>query len=117
MAAEFEVINGELKVIFWYQAETQRVQDTALDAAHYLYDAHKWARELHLDQVGAPVPFDDLTNSQNLRILDVAVKRYLLKCAESFYVTDAEETARETAEGELDDRYLPNEVAAVEMDR
>ena len=68
MAGSFEVHgDGTITVAFSYTALTDKVQTTADAAAHALYNA---GRYVPVDDNGAAIPWDDLTNQQKLDMLD-----------------------------------------------
>lgn len=75
MAGTF-VINGDgtITVAFSYTALAEIVQATADAAAHWLYDADRYVL---LGSYGIPVPWEELTNSDKLDMLDKFVLELL----------------------------------------
>jgi hypothetical protein len=88
MTAEFETVNGKLKVTFWYQADLAKTQAILEDATEYLWN-HGYATGDF---------YNDLTNQEKLDIVDKHVKRVILDLANSFKSTEAQRIAREIEE-------------------
>ena len=91
MSAEFEVINGELKITFEYQAETTKVQAIIEDAAEYLL-SHGYG---YYGADDKPVLFEDLTNQEKLDLVNLHVRQVIINLANSWKSTEAQRIARE----------------------
>ena len=87
--------DGTSTLIFAYTVDTQRILDTAEDAARYLHASGYGDQE---------IAFDDLTAKQRLEILDKYVKQVLIDAARTYHVNAAVETARIAALA--DDKYV-----------
>jgi hypothetical protein len=89
MPATFTLSGPNLTITFAYTGPTQVITDVANDAAHFLFN----------NQVDRPATsFDSLNNTQKLAILDEYVKGVLIDISRRYYVQDAVETARVTAQ-------------------
>ena len=98
--------DGTITIKYEYTAETQKVQDTIVNAAAYEYlvgdDRIPWIMD-----GDERVPYDQLSNQQKLDITFHRIKFLLLDEAKTGYINAAVESARETAESEADDIHLP----------
>jgi len=92
MTANFEVVNGKLKVVFWYQADLAKTQAILEDAAEYLWNSVYG----EYDEEGNLLPFADLSNQEKLNLVDRHVRQVIIDLANSFKSTEAQRIARET---------------------
>lgn len=90
MTANFEVINGKLRVVFWYQADLDKTQAISEDAAEYLWNTTYG----QYDENNELLPFDDLTNQEKLDLVDLHVKQVILDLSNTFKSMEAQEVAR-----------------------
>ena len=93
MVGTFTTNNPNTTVAFSFTASTQKVLDTASDAAAYL------ASKQGLDISG-------YTNQQKLNLIDSHIKQVLLDLAKTHHITNASETARTVAITETETKYL-----------
>jgi hypothetical protein len=85
-----------------YTASILRINTTLEQAAKNLY-----AQGVGLVLAdGERVPFESLTNAQKLKIIDVAVKRYLMDVAKSQVVNDAISAAVATSQTTVNDEII-----------
>lgn len=101
MAGSFQISGSNIIVTFTYQAAAQKVQDTIGDAGEYL-----WKQGVRAPSTPAVSTYDELTNQQKLDIVDFHIRQDILNKAKALYVTQAMDMASETAETEVQDRYL-----------
>ena len=87
-------VQGERTFTFTKSAPSQKMLDTGEKAGRYLFSVGYGDH----GTPEAPKTFDDLTNAQKLRILDVYIGQVLRDAAHTFHVNDAVETARAAAE-------------------
>lgn len=96
--------DGTLTIGFAYTADSQKVQDLGVDAAHMVYNTHQELVPVDIDD--NPLPFDSLTNQQQLNLLDWAVKMALLQLAKEFYIRQATDAANVQATSDAEARYI-----------
>lgn len=103
MTATF-IVNGDgtTTVQFEYTAANQRVLDTAGDAAHLLFDQHRFVQP----DPDNPLTFDELTNQQKLNLLDAYVLKSILSIAKQYYVEYSIAVARDDAVTDTETRYI-----------
>ena len=94
MAAIFTVQGTDLKVTFTYIAPLAKMQEVALDAAHYLWE-HGYGDKGTEEE---PILFDDLTNQEKLDLLDTHVRRVIIDIAKDYHVNAEQILAREAAQ-------------------
>ena len=95
--------NGTSTFTFNVTAERAKIEDTADEAARYIYPI-RWQLFTDGDDP-QPILYDDLTNAQKLAVLNKELKSHLKVLARSGYVTDAGDAARETAQTEADTKF------------
>ena len=91
MTANFEVIDGKLRVAFWYQGDTDKVQAILEDAAEYLWE-HGFGDHGTEEE---PLLFEDLTNQEKLDFVDLHVRRVIINLANSWKSAEAQRIVRE----------------------
>lgn len=93
MASSFEVINGKLKITFWYQADTAKVQAIVEAASSLLYTDRGF--ENQYDGDGELIPWETLTNNQQLAVVDRYVREVIINTANEKNTSDAAKEAQE----------------------
>lgn len=99
MAINTTTQGGNTTVTITYTAANQRMSDTLVDAAHYLWDRG-------FGDHGEGVTFDSLTNVQKLDLIDTYVKRVILDAAKAYHLVVGQDTARTTAQTDNQTRYI-----------
>lgn len=99
MASNFEVTNGKLKITFWWQADTAKVQAIIEKASELLY-ADRGFENIY-DGEGELIPWDTLTNQQQLVVVERYLKITVLGLANSKKEHDASTLAIETEQADL----------------
>ena len=89
--------NGTATLTLTYTVPKARLDAVLLDAAHYLFDAGYGNHGTHQ----APRVWEDLSTQERLALIDEATKRDMMDRAKSYHLTQAAETARNTASNEL----------------
>ena len=92
MTAKFEVINGDIKITFTYQAASEKIVEAIDAAAHYLWNLGK-------RPVGAEefLAWDDATNQQKLNMVDVGIRERIIYTAKEYARTSAAQAALDAA--------------------
>ena len=103
MAAQFIVGDGMVSIRFeWLNVPTARAQEIVEYCA--LYDHRRGLGPV--DEEGDQVPFDELTNQQQLDMVYAAAQRLIIAQARTAYINEAQiaaqDTAAEYADGEFD---------------
>ena len=94
MSATFTVNGSDLTISFIYTGPLQKLTDIANNAAHQLYDIAGLGDHT--------IPFDNLSNTAKLAILDTFISQSFVNIAKEYYVRSSVETARKTAQTTAD---------------
>lgn len=94
MTATFTASGPNLTISFSYTGPTAKITDIATSAAHQLY------KVAHLGDQNTP--FDNLSNTQKLAILDTFISQSFVNLAKEYYVQAATEAARAAAQTSAD---------------
>lgn len=97
MTATLTTNAGNTTIAFSYTSTNQKVQNTAGDAAEFLY------RKGYGNQA---VPFTSLTNQQKADIIDTWFLEQVINMAKEQHLTTAKDTAGATAIAENTTRYI-----------
>ena len=95
MAGTFVANGTEVMIAFTYTTSTEKASTTINDAARYLVGIRQ-----------PDVDFESLSNQQKLDIVDMWVKKNILKMARRQGLEDALYDARVTEAESADERYL-----------
>ena len=106
MEASFDIkiVSGVATYTLTGSAESQKVLDTAEDAARYVYPA-RWQLYNEVGGEQVPIPFDDLTAAQKKAIIAREFVYYLKECARAYHAITATDAARNVAIAEAEDKY------------
>jgi len=93
MAAEFEVVNGDIIIRMEWRSSAENVERVVSDAAAYLFSKgfgdHGTEEE--------PRTFDDLSNQEKLDMLYNHFTQVAINAADTWVSTEAQRIAREAA--------------------
>jgi len=105
MPATFNITlgNGTATYTLSGTFDKQKVLDTAEDAARYVYPVRY---QLYEDaEKTIPIPYDNLTLTQQKAIIAKEFVHYMLECATAYHAISATDAARAAAIAEAEDKY------------
>lgn len=101
MTGSFVVDGDQVTVTFEYEADLTKAQLAISDAAHLLWDR---GRGNH-GEPEAPIVFADLTNQEQLNIVDTYVRQNILDLAKTHSYDEAQQAAREQVAEDVEVDY------------
>jgi len=110
MTATITIDGTQSTLIIEYTALKEKVNSTADDAVHCLFDRNFLGSKIEIieDIEGGSTKSDweDVTTAQKLSILDDYVKKTILGLAKQYYIDDAKSDAQVIAETEIETKYI-----------
>lgn len=96
-------LNGDSRFDFTVTSLRARIEDTADAAVRYIYPI-RWQLFTE-DEEPLPIPYNNLTNTQKLNVLNQELIAHLKAMARSGFVTDTGDAAREVAQEKADTKF------------
>lgn len=106
MTAKITKTGDQSKLVFEYSTITEKIDATAEDATHLLFDRGSLGSEISLVENELPPAWKDVTIKQKLSILDDYIKAIILGLAKEYYLADAKQVAQISAETTIETRYI-----------